>query len=230
MSPGSLVTATSNNRLKEAARERSEAEALRRTRAAGWPGVRFLSKKVRGKRAVIICGDKWPKHILVALVVILMTVSGSAAAVKPDVTQFLAVIDFDCASASLLPRGELANLARQTTQKVGSRGMAVWADRAWALDLGGEPKPEFFVPLDCGATGNCRWAVLASDPARLLGTVDGALIYVHARNSGWSELTGYASMGAGVGVVTSYVFRNGHYVTGSGHEVRDAAFEKFAQS
>jgi len=178
----------------------------------------------------MICGDKCPRQIRVSLVLILMTVSGSGAAVKPDVTQFVAVIDFDCTAPSSLPQGELANLARQTTQKLGSRGVAVWADRAWALDLGGEPGPEYLVPLDCGATGNCRWAVLASGPARLLGTVDGALIYIHAHSSGWPELTGYASMGAGDGVVTSYVYRNGRYVSKSEREVRDAAFEKFAQS
>ncbi|OLD64376.1 MAG: hypothetical protein AUI47_06330 [Acidobacteria bacterium 13_1_40CM_2_68_5] len=179
---------------------------------------------------MMICGDKWPRQILVFLVFILMSTRGTGAAAKPDVTQFVAVIDFDCTAPSSLPQGELAHLARQTTQKLGSRGVAVWADRAWALDLGGEPEPEYLVPLDCGATGNFRWAVLASGPVRLLGTVDGALIYVHARNSGWSELTGYASMGAGDGVGTSYVYRNGGYVAKSEHEVRDAAFEKFAQS
>src|SRR2546422_11069790 len=79
----------------------------------------------------MICGEKCPRQIRVSLVLILMTVSGSGAAVKPDVTQ-------------------LANLARQTTQKLGSRGVAVWADRAWALDLGGEPGPSTWFPSTAG--------------------------------------------------------------------------------
>src|SRR5438093_11176817 len=110
----------------------------------------------------MICGEKCPRKIRVSLVFILMTVSGSGAAAKPDVTQFVAVIDFDCTAPSSLPQGELAHLARQTTQKLGSRGVAAWADRAWALDLGGEPEPQYFVPPDWRGTPCCGGTAVTS--------------------------------------------------------------------
>ncbi len=86
------------------------------------------------------------------------------------------------------------------------------------------------MPLDCGATGNCRWALLASKPARLLGTIDGALIYILPRNSGWSRLMGYSSMGAGEGVLETYAHRGGRYVVISRREVRDSTYDEFADA
>jgi hypothetical protein len=172
----------------------------------------------------------WVRRSVAALFLGVLSSGWLRAGGLGEPVKLLAVVAFECATPAALPSGELSNLAARESQKSGSRGVAHWADRAWAIDLGGGPEREYLVPLDCGATGNCRWALLASSPPSVLGTVDGALVYIHARNAGWSDLTAYSTLGAGDGVVASYTYRNGRYASKSSHEVTGEDFDSFTSS
>jgi len=87
-----------------------------------------------------------------------------------------------------------------------------WADRAFPFDLNGDGKPEYFVPLGCGGTGNCSWGVFALSPARILGVLGGKFIYVHKRAGHWTDIITYTHMSASEGILATYSFRKKRYV------------------
>lgn len=86
-----------------------------------------------------------------------------------------AVIDFDCTSAETRPPKELHALVDDARAE--RDGMQRRPDRAFALDLNGDRVDEYLVPLACDDLGNCSWAVFAIAPARLVGSVWGAVVY-----------------------------------------------------
>src|SRR5215470_14744519 len=59
--------------------------------------------------------------------------------------------DGNCASASVYPMAKLGRLVEASLKREG--GTAI-PDRAFAFDLNNDGRPEYFVPLVCGATGN----------------------------------------------------------------------------
>jgi hypothetical protein len=87
------------------------------------------------------------------------------------------------------------------------------ADRAFVFDLDGDNKPEYFVPLICGATGNCTWGVFALKHAKLLGIVNGQYIYVHRRAGRWPTMITYGHLSAAEGSIRTYDFIKGRYVS-----------------
>jgi hypothetical protein len=91
-------------------------------------------------------------------------------------------------------------------------GAGTWGDRAFVFDLNGDRKPEYFVPLDCGGTGNCTWGVFGSNPTRILGLLGGQYIYVHKRAGQWPKMITYGHMSAAEGVLATYGFRKRKYV------------------
>src|SRR4051794_24067307 len=72
---------------------------------------------------------------------------------------------------------------------------------AYAFDLNGDRRQEFFVRLGCGATGNCTWGIFSDGPARLRGTFTAWFFYIHKRNGTWSELTTYTREGGDQGLI-----------------------------
>ena len=88
-----------------------------------------------------------------------------------------------------------------------------YADRAFAFDLNGDGSAELFVPLTCGATGNCGWALLTTDRPRLLGIIGGQYFYVHHLRSRWPIINTYGHLSAVEGSLYTYRFRNNRYVT-----------------
>lgn len=88
--------------------------------------------------------------------------------------------DWNCASPSAYPKAKLDRVVRASAKRE-ITGAEAEADRAFAFDLNGDRGPEYFVPLVCGATGNCDWGVFALNPARFMGIVNGQYIYVHRR-------------------------------------------------
>jgi hypothetical protein len=121
----------------------------------------------------------------------------------------LVKFDWNCASTSTYPKAKLIRLVKAAQ----GRGDVVTpaADRAFAFDLNNDGKPEYFVPLVCGATGNCTWGVFALRPSRFLGTVVGEYIYVHKRTGGWPGMITYDHLSAAEGALHTYVFRKGKY-------------------
>ena len=140
-----------------------------------------------------------------------------------------AVVNFDCAAQAMLPKGDVASLASGTAGAECRRGGTTWGDRAWKAELGPGSEPDFLVPLTCGATGNCDWAVLVGGPARVVGRLEGDLIYIHAHTSGWARLTTYESTGAGEGIVMTYVYGHDGYELHTKVNVAGRDFDDFAR-
>jgi len=105
-------------------------------------------------------------------------------------------------------------------------GVGTWGDRAMAFDLNGDRKSEYFVPLDCGATGNCIWGLFAVEPVRLLGIIKGQYIFVHRRIGRWPEVITYAHFSAVEGSLTTYRFgKRGYVPFGAGYPINHGNFD-----
>jgi hypothetical protein len=126
--------------------------------------------------------------------------------------------DWNCATTSVYPKAKLSRLVEVAQKKEGALGTA--PDRAFAFDLNNDSRPEYFVPLVCGATGNCDWGVFALRPARFLGTVNGQYIYVHKRTGRWPGVIAYGHLSAAEGSLHTYLFRKGRYtLVGKGYPI-----------
>src|SRR5687767_14354876 len=90
----------------------------------------------------------------------------------------LTVFDRNCTSPSVYPKSKLKRVVKFALKNDYS-GVKTWADRALAFDINADRKLEYFVPLVCGATGNCTWGVFSVNPAKFIGIVAGQYIYIH---------------------------------------------------
>lgn len=111
---------------------------------------------------------------------------------------------------SAYPRLKLNGAVRRALKEIDAA--VIWADRAFAFDLNADGKVEYFVPLDCGAVGNCGWGVFETGPTRRLGIISGQFIYVHQRTHSWPDLITYAHMNSSDGLLTTYHFRDRQYI------------------
>jgi hypothetical protein len=121
----------------------------------------------------------------------------------------LVKFDWNCASPKTLPKS-LSRLI-ETALKEEDAGPTYYADRAFAYDLDRDGNPEYFVPLDCGATGNCTFGLFALNPGRFLGKVNGEYIYLHGRRRAWPDLITYGHFSAVEGTLVTFTFRRGRY-------------------
>ncbi|HVF45870.1 MAG TPA: hypothetical protein VM936_22775 [Pyrinomonadaceae bacterium] len=127
----------------------------------------------------------------------------------------LVVFDYTCATPSALPRARLDKAVRAALKEervdLGAEG-----DRAFAFDLNGDREQEYFVPLVCGAVGNCTWGVFARNPPRLLGVLSGQYVYVHRLARRLPDVIVYYHMNAAEGGLITYGFSRGRYVSVGG--------------
>jgi hypothetical protein len=141
----------------------------------------------------------------------------------------LVKFDSNCASASAYPKDELGGVVRALLKRKYADRPDAEAERAFAFDLNGDRKPEYFVPLVCGAVGNCNWGVFALNPSKLLGVINGQYVFVHTRSGRWPDVITYRHMTAAEGTLGTYAFRRGRYgwlgdVHHVGVEGRDSDF------
>jgi hypothetical protein len=122
----------------------------------------------------------------------------------------LVVFDFECTKPSSLSRARLRRQIRAALTEVGDIGVR-WGNRAFEFDLNRDGKPEYFVPLECGATGNCSWGIFTTSPSRLIGVVNAQDIYVVKTRHGWSDIETYVSSSASDGYLQRYGLRRGRY-------------------
>lgn len=122
----------------------------------------------------------------------------------------LVKFDWNCTAPATLPKPALNGLI-ETALRGEDTGTQYYADRAFAYDLNGDRRPEYFVPLDCGATGNCTYGLFALHPKRFLGKVSGQYIFVHVRRRAWPDLITYTHLSAAEGSLVTYTFRRGQY-------------------
>jgi hypothetical protein len=124
--------------------------------------------------------------------------------------QSLLTFSLDCAQTSWYSTERLTSLV-QTALRQNGDGPAKYGDRAFPFDLNGDGSAELFVPLTCGATGNCTWAVLSTRHRRVFGILGGQDIYVHSLRGRWPVLVTYAHVSAVEGSLYTYRFRDGRY-------------------
>jgi len=121
----------------------------------------------------------------------------------------LVKFDWNCAAPSIYPKAKLSRIVKVAQKREGAVERA--PDRAFAFDLNNDGRPEYLVPLACGATGNCAWGVFALKPPRFLGTVNGQYIYIHKRSGRWPGVITYTHLSAAEGALDTYLFRNARY-------------------
>ncbi len=157
-------------------------------------------------------------HILLTILVFLTATTGYSPAQvqnrrwrtikgKP-----LVVFDWNCSLPSAYPGKALNRIVQATLKQEGFSGVGTWGDRAFVFDLNRDHKPEYFVPLDCGATGNCTWGVFTLKPLKLLGLIGGQYIYVHKRSGRYPDILTYTHMSASEGIISTFSFRKKKYV------------------
>src|SRR5262245_43399211 len=130
----------------------------------------------------------------------------------------LVKLDGNCAPTSTYPKAKLSRIVEVAQKREGAAERA--PTRAFAFDLNNDGRPEYFVPLACGDTGNCDWGGFALRPTRFLGTVNGEYIYVHKRAGHWPGVITYGHLSAAEGVLHTYVFRKGRYTSiGKGYPI-----------
>lgn len=117
-----------------------------------------------------------------------------------------------CTSPLIYPKARLGRIVRATMKRMDFDGYGT-GDRAFAFDLNGDSKPEYFVPLYRGATGNVAWGLYSLSPVRQLSLLDGMYIYVHRARGRYPVIFSYTHMSAWEGYITTYRLRKGRYVT-----------------
>ena len=118
--------------------------------------------------------------------------------------------DWNCAETSWHPNGRLADIVQAAFRR-NDDGPPKYGDRAFAFDLDGDGNAELFVPLTCGATGNCGWAVLSARPARLLGVISGQYVYIHHGRHRWPTIITYGHLSVVEGSLTTYRYHKRKY-------------------
>lgn len=124
----------------------------------------------------------------------------------------LTEFDWNCAETSWHPSQSLKNIVQAALRREDDQPPR-YGDRAFAFDLNGDRRAELFVPLTCGATGNCGWALLTTNRPRLLGIILGQYLYVHRLRGRWPVIIAYGHLSAVEGSLATYRFLNGKYVS-----------------
>lgn len=155
--------------------------------------------------------DKRPILVLALLFASNAAVMAQQKSWQPLSRKQLVKFDWNCAETSWNPTPAQSRILRAALSREHSGGPGS-ADRAFAFDLNGDRKPEYFVPLVCGATGNCTWAVLTANRPRLIGMVSGEYVYVHRRRAHWPVLITYGHLSVVEGSLATYRFHTGRYL------------------
>lgn len=133
-------------------------------------------------------------------------------AVETFQAQVVARFGGECEGKRFQPSPKLASLVQRVKQR--ERNPCDWAfcEGAHVYDLNADGRQEYFVPLACGATGNCKWGIFSDRPARLRGTFTGWFFYIYRRTGSWNPISAYIREGASDGIIVRLRNRRGTYV------------------
>jgi len=148
------------------------------------------------------------RSIASALVFITCVVTSAATHPGPVVAKF----GGECEGTSFQPTPKLASLIRRVRLGYQNSCDSSFCNGAFLYDLNGDGRPELFLRLACGGTGNCTWGIFSDRPARLRGTFSAWFFYIHRRNASWNALTTYTRVGGDEGVIATLRNRRGTYV------------------
>jgi hypothetical protein len=137
--------------------------------------------------------------------------SRKAVAVSPVVAKF----GGECNGLAFQPSKSLRRLIEKAGQRNPFPAELPFGYSAFAFDLNGDGKDEYFVRLSCGGTGNCQWGIFSTRPARLRGTFAAWFFYIHRRTRSWNSLSTYTREGGDQGEIATLVNRRGSYFQAS---------------
>jgi hypothetical protein len=148
------------------------------------------------------------RNIAFALVFVACVTTSAAHHSAPVVAKF----GGECEGASFQPTPKLASLIRRARRRYRNPCDSAFCDGAFAYDLNGDGRQEYFLRLACGGTGNCTWGIFSDRPARLRGTFIAWFFYIHRRNASWNALSTYTREGGDQGIIATLRNRRGTYV------------------
>jgi hypothetical protein len=149
--------------------------------------------------------------MLFAIVIFSLAVSSSGAPRSSVVAKF----GGECRGDSFNPAPGLRKLISESAAHASLVAKLPDGETAFAYDLNGDGRNEYFVRLACGGTGNCEWGIFSTKPAQLRGVITAWFFYVHKRTGSWSGLTTYTRMGGDEGIIDTFAYRRGKYVLAS---------------
>ncbi len=161
--------------------------------------------KGRGTRSLLV-------GLTVVLVVGRCALAGSARAKT--------VFTFGCADEATFQAANLETPAKNALRNLGVHGVRDWADRAVSAAPDTTGTQQWFVPLTCGATCNCTWAVFRGTPPTQVGVVEGCVLQIQSAPPGSATVLAYYHRSAGDGVIATYALRDGAY-----HEISESALD-----
>lgn len=85
-------------------------------------------------------------------------------------------------------------------------------NNAFAYDLNGDGRKEYFVRLLCGATGNCTYGIFSDRSAKLRGIFTAWFFFIHKRTGLWSKISTYTREGGDQGVIALLTHRRNGYI------------------
>ena len=149
--------------------------------------------------------------IILLLACVSFAAAATAIAKRPTLAPVVAKFGGECEGKQFHPSVRLRQLIQRKTSPVWVCDTPFWS-AAFVYDLNGDRKNEFFVRLNCGATGNCTWGIFSDYPARLRGVFTAWFFYIHRRTGPWNTLTTYTREGGEQGVIATLANRRGKYL------------------
>lgn len=152
-------------------------------------------------------------HNLIALELLLLSPGTSSAAPKPGA--FASGFEIACAESIALP-APIHDFLEERIRREGRLGVEPGQDRAVRWDLNGDGTPEYFVPFDCGTSGNCIWGLFDGKELRHLGDLEAFRAYLSTAGNGkWPPIE--VCLGAGTDTiwVATYNFHRTRYDRGA---------------
>ena len=117
------------------------------------------------------------------------------------------VTDFECLVPPMYGTRELQELVTGYLSRIHA---VARTDRIFITDLNGDNSPEYFVPMGCGATGNCTYYIFADHPARCIGEVQGKMI-IFTPGKDWPPIRTLSVSGMMIAYVTTYTYAGDTY-------------------
>ena len=130
---------------------------------------------------------------LVALEMLMLVPGASWSAQKSG--SFTTGFELQCAETLALP-APIHDFLEARVRREGRLGVAHDLERAIRWDLNGDAVPEYFVPFDCGTSGNCIWGLFEGKGFGHLGDIEAFRIYATTAGNGkWPPIE--VCLGAG---------------------------------
>jgi len=119
--------------------------------------------------------------------------------------------DCNCSRKDSLPNRALGRIVYRAFSPGDRVVLGTFGHRAFKFALRRDGLTVYFVPMVCGAVGNCTWRLYKVNPVTYLGEIGGQYIYTYRSSKGMPQIITYGHLSVSEGVLDSYVFRNGRY-------------------